>query len=257
LAVGSHFKTMIRPLLLLLAISMFSSTLAFALNRAARPRHVRTRASVNPGDDVGTYSPVSMEELVKGVVDRPVTVPRPPAPFRNRYYGLRHGESEANVAGVISSDPAVGTTTHQLTKTGAVQARRAASALIETLGRDNLSAERCVFVSSDFTRARQTAVEVLAFLSWLLEHEESPVTRPGWDIVSSSALVALGSDAQHVASADLARRVDAVARLEITPRLRERYFGALDAQPLIWYNKVWPVRARAFAALPWRLWFYL
>lgn len=47
----------------------------------------------------------------------------PPLPLlRNRYFGLRHGQSEANVMGVISSNPAVGTVTHGLTPLGRLQA---------------------------------------------------------------------------------------------------------------------------------------
>jgi hypothetical protein len=39
-------------------------------------------------------------------------------PLRNRYFVVRHGESEANVAGLISSDPAISTKIHGLTHRG-------------------------------------------------------------------------------------------------------------------------------------------
>jgi hypothetical protein len=55
------------------------------------------------------------------------------------------------------SDPAVGTVKHELTVSGKVQARAAATSLIEAVGRENV--ENLIFASSDFTRARETAEE--------------------------------------------------------------------------------------------------
>ena len=184
----------------------------------------------------GAYTPESMAELVADVIDRPITVPHLTT-LKNKYYGLRHGESEANVAGIISSDPAIGTTTHQLTANGAVQARRAATALIETLGRENLTPERCIFVTSDFMRAWQTSFEVITFLCWLFEHEESPVKRKGW-------VVNTPPSRPTVHDFEVGERLEAgkIMNLQISKCLRERYFGIMDGKPLIWYNKVWPVR---------------
>ena len=62
------------------------------------------------------YTHVSMEELIAGIVPCEVTI-KPPT-LRNKYYGLRHGESMANLEGIISSDPGRGTTIHGLTETG-------------------------------------------------------------------------------------------------------------------------------------------
>jgi hypothetical protein len=58
------------------------------------------------------------------------TVPWLP-PLKNRYFAMRHGQSTANVEGVISSLPAVGTTTHGLTPLGVEQARSAAPQVIK------------------------------------------------------------------------------------------------------------------------------
>ncbi|KAJ1633834.1 histidine phosphatase superfamily [Pavlovales sp. CCMP2436] len=132
--------------------------------------------------------------------------------LRNRYFALRHGQSEANVEGIISSSPEVGTVTHGLTAEGRLQARRAATALVDIVGREHLS--EVYFYSSDFTRALQTAEEALGAVRNLVEFENS---------------------------ATLQDRVE-LARHEIviTPLLRERWFGALDGQPLRTYQQVWP-----------------
>ena len=52
-----------------------------------------------------------------------------------------------------------GSKIHGLTVSGRVQARRAAGVLIETVRRENL--QNLVFLSSNFTRARETAIEIL------------------------------------------------------------------------------------------------
>ena len=102
-----------------------------------------------------------------------------------RVLALRHGESVANVEGVIVSAPGpraldeVG-----LTERGRVQAREAAAAAREQgLGADT------IVVTSDFARARQTAEEFAARLGAAApqvdprlrervfgEHEEGPAT---------------------------------------------------------------------------------
>ena len=48
----------------------------------------------------------------------------PSPPFHHRYIAVRHGHSEANVAGVVSSDPAVATVKHGLTALGKVRPLR-------------------------------------------------------------------------------------------------------------------------------------
>ncbi len=73
--------------------------------------------------------------------------------LRNRYFGLRHGNSEANAAGIISSSPEVATQIHGLTELGMEQVCASAAALSSELG----DGVRPLFYSSDFTRARMTA----------------------------------------------------------------------------------------------------
>mmetsp|Transcript_24604 Transcript_24604/g.72371 ORF Transcript_24604/g.72371 Transcript_24604/m.72371 type:complete len:236 (-) Transcript_24604:88-795(-) len=74
---------------------------------------------------------------------------------RNEYYLLRHGESLANVEGVISSSPAVAVDNHGLSVNGKQQAKEAARRFMEFA-----TGRRVAIVSSDFKRARETAEAV-------------------------------------------------------------------------------------------------
>ena len=55
--------------------------------------------------------------------------------YKNIINPYTDGESEANLQGIISSDPAIGCTIHGLTISGRVQARRSATSLLEKIGR--------------------------------------------------------------------------------------------------------------------------
>ncbi|VGO22804.1 histidine phosphatase family protein [Pontiella sulfatireligans] len=68
----------------------------------------------------------------------------------NEYYACRHGESMANVKGIVISDPAVGTKQYGLTEKGRRQAA-ATAGKAEGFGADTL------IFSSDFKRAAETA----------------------------------------------------------------------------------------------------
>jgi glucosyl-3-phosphoglycerate phosphatase len=70
--------------------------------------------------------------------------------LRNRYFGLRHGESEANVLGIILSDPLEGVPRYGLTARGREQVRASVLACAG-LDRDT------IIYSSDFARARDSA----------------------------------------------------------------------------------------------------
>jgi probable phosphoglycerate mutase len=69
--------------------------------------------------------------------------------MNNRYFLMRHGESEANVANRIVGDPGVGCLAFGLTPRGKQQA-------LDSALRSGLSSETMIFCS-DFLRARQTA----------------------------------------------------------------------------------------------------
>lgn len=71
-------------------------------------------------------------------------------PLKNRYFGFRHGQSQANVDGIIISDPAVGTVEYGLTEEGRRQVRSSISSV-------NDLDHRALVISSDFKRAAETA----------------------------------------------------------------------------------------------------
>lgn len=77
--------------------------------------------------------------------------------LRNRYFGLRHGESEANVAGIILSDPREGVPRWGLTARGREQVRDSVRACA-ALDRE------AIIYSSDFARARDSAEVARALL---------------------------------------------------------------------------------------------
>lgn len=80
-------------------------------------------------------------------------------PLGNRYFALRHGQSQANVESIIVSNPAVGVTAYGLTVTG----REQVSAAMEQppAGFDT----HLKIISSDFMRARETAAIVASRLA--------------------------------------------------------------------------------------------
>lgn len=69
--------------------------------------------------------------------------------MNNRYFLMRHGESEAMLAGLVVSSPEVGCRRYGLSPQGKKQAR--VSAVQSGLGSDT------IIISSDFVRARETA----------------------------------------------------------------------------------------------------
>jgi len=74
-------------------------------------------------------------------------------PLRNRYFVMRHGESKANLAGIIIASPENGLKAdYGLTERGIIQAERSAEQ--SSLG------VMTIIYSSDFSRAWQTAETV-------------------------------------------------------------------------------------------------
>jgi broad specificity phosphatase PhoE len=141
--------------------------------------------------------------------------------LRNSYFGLRHGESLANIAGVISSSYRVGTSSHGLTEKGRQQSRDAAKHLINIISSTSLEHsdskalreifDNLVFVTSPFKRAHETAKECISALQSQLKVKQS-----------------FSSFRNDV-------------KLTLYDDLRERWFGDLDAKHLLYYNRVWPV----------------
>ncbi len=159
---------------------------------------------------VADYVCVPREVLLREVVDTPV---RPEllltsdmiSSLSNRYIGYRHGQSNANVAGIISSDYDIGCFVgegdHGLTAQGRKQAHEATKSLVELVGKERFERGDVIFVSSPFSRAKQTA-----------EQTKGELLKMGLDVP-----------------------------MEINEGLRERCFGDFDQLALIYYNKVWPV----------------
>lgn len=87
--------------------------------------------------------------------------------LNNFYYLLRHGQSTANVEGIISSARSLaGSTKHGLTVLGETQGRDAASPLVDLIAEDVVSndgetSKQVFFYSSPFARAKETAYACL------------------------------------------------------------------------------------------------
>lgn len=73
--------------------------------------------------------------------------------LKNIYFILRHGKSKANEEEIIVSDPVEGTTAYGLVREGREQARKG----VEKALQEKLLDENTIIISSDFTRARETA----------------------------------------------------------------------------------------------------
>ena len=76
--------------------------------------------------------------------------------LNNRYFGMRHGEAETNIRGLIIGDPVKGTTAFPLTDRGRNTVRESLRSLSP--------ASEYVIVSSDFLRAKETAEIAKEFL---------------------------------------------------------------------------------------------
>ncbi len=80
--------------------------------------------------------------------------------MKNRYFFARHGKSLANEQRIILSSPREGTTGFGLTEEGREQVRASA----EAAKAQGILDEKTFIVSSDFTRARETADIIAAVL---------------------------------------------------------------------------------------------
>ena len=149
---------------------------------------------------------------LKVPVNIPVTATYCPKILKNKYYGLRHGQSESNVMGIISSSPLIGIPGHGLTKLGINQARKSATCLLDKIGRDNLNSVQ--YISSPFLRAKQTAEESIDAINNILSFESTEEEYKVYKFKED---------------------------MLIDEAIQERWFGTLDGEPLPEYNKVWPV----------------
>jgi broad specificity phosphatase PhoE len=135
--------------------------------------------------------------------------------LHNQYYALRHGQSLANVEGVISSNPAVSTKMHGLSGIGKAQADTAAAKFVEEMCAKR---SRVAIFSSDFKRARETAS---AFEVPLLTAANN------------------GHGVGELFS----------GKVVLDQRLRERFFGEFDGGPDSNYEKVWVEDAKVLVCV--------
>ena len=133
--------------------------------------------------------------------------------LHHRYFALRHGQSLANVAGLIASDPEVACKKYGLSDLGKEQARSAGIDLVERFletrrlsanNEDVVRPQGIWIISSDFLRAKETADIVL-------------------DTVRNSGI-------EYYLNGD---------KVFTDPRLRERYFGEWDLKSDVHYADVW------------------
>src|SRR5579884_2641884 len=81
------------------------------------------------------------------------------AQLHNRYFAMRHGESEANEQSIIVSDPKVGISRYGLTKAGQKQVIKSAKSFKQFQG------HQVIIYSSDFARTSETAAIAAAILN--------------------------------------------------------------------------------------------
>ena len=187
------------PLFLATASGFVSPSTSWAPKKA----HKLSAAKVNP-----------LEPTVAVVQEMPASLP----PLKNHFYLLRHGQSTANVQGIISSARSLaGSTKHGLTLLGIEQGRKSAPSLIDfieqDLNDDDMTSNKQVFFySSPFARAKETAEQCLAGMR---------------------------------SNEDVAKRIEELGlkvnkEVILNDGLMERYFGRLDGKELLTYAYVWP-----------------
>jgi probable phosphoglycerate mutase len=166
-------------------------------------------------------------------------------PFRNSYYLMRHGQSETNVAGIVVSTVAAGTTGYGLTAAGECQ-------VISSLAQFSGPRPSRV-VSSDFLRARQTATLATAYFEL-----PEPVLEQGlrerffgrWDGQADSGYAEVWAlDAAKIEGAGEVEPVAAVLQraLDVLHALEARYTG--EVLLLVSHGDLLQILQAAFAGL--------
>ena len=119
--------------------------------------------------------------------------------LKNTYFVARHGKSLANEQEIILSDPAHGTTDFGLTEEGKEQARLSA----EAAKKQGVLDSSALIISSDFTRARETA-EIIAGILGVSEVALSPKLREryfgNWERTHNSNYQKVWDKDQHDSS---------------------------------------------------------
>mmetsp|Transcript_605 Transcript_605/g.1366 ORF Transcript_605/g.1366 Transcript_605/m.1366 type:complete len:326 (-) Transcript_605:13-990(-) len=186
--------------------------------RETRPEGMRTPRSIRYAatSTVATVTDEVVEEarnMMPEIVDK---MPEPlPANLKNHYYMLRHGQSTANIAEIISSSRSLAySEMHGLTAFGYEQGKESANQLLDILEKQGAKpGQKVVFVSSPFARAKQTAE---ACMDGLMSNDGN-----------KEKIEAMGIEIEDT--------------IEIENGLMERYFGRLDADRIYTYAYVWPM----------------
>lgn len=206
------------------AFPLFPSTCAsFRPPAAPRPRRGgrSNPARLNSNGPLGSSAETAEAGGARG------GIPPPLPDLKNHYYLLRHGQSTANVAGIISSARSLaGSDRHGLTLLGIEQSRGSAGRLVDAIAGDLAgdgggdggdapprSTGQVYFVSSPFARARETAEQCIRG-------------------IRRDDAVAGRADSLGLAIHD---------EVFLHDGLMERHFGRLDGMELSTYAYVWPV----------------
>lgn len=172
------------------------------------PRYAALSTTATVTEEVIEEARGMMPEIVDKMPD-PL-----PTNLKNQYYMLRHGQSTANIAEIISSSRSLAySEKHGLTAFGYEQGKESANQLLDTLEKEAKSGQKVVFVSSPFARAKQTAE---ACMDGLMGNEEN-----------QERIQAMGLQIE--------------ANIALENGLMERYFGRLDADSIYTYGYVWPM----------------
>jgi glucosyl-3-phosphoglycerate phosphatase len=142
------------------------------------------------------------------------------SPLENEYWVLRHGQSEANVAKIIASNPDIACHNYGLSEMGKEQAALAGADVIEAFHERNNNRlprlQKVVLLSSDFKRAKETA-----------EIVRDKLLEAGIPLLYQ----------QNVAREE--EKPGIIKGIAMETRFRERWFGEWDATDDTNYPNVW------------------
>lgn len=139
--------------------------------------------------------------------------------LRNKYYALRHGQSKANVQGIIASNPDIACSQYGLSQLGIQQAQTAGMDVVRCFLNQKQLDGLCL-LSSDLLRARQTAQAVADAVQ---QHNKNHPS-------SSGSFIPLYYNGDSTTTSDV---------VIFEKRLRERGFGEWDLQEDSNYQNVW------------------
>ena len=212
----STFMRMVCTLSLVRELQSFRFVLTRKIQRGRSlmplsTRYATTSSSATPSADIVEEARNMMPRIVENMPD-PL-----PNNLKNNYYMLRHGQSTANIAEIISSSRSLAySEKHGLTSFGYEQGRDSANQLLDVLEGEGVKpGQKLIFVSSPFARAKQTAEACIDGL--------------------------MGNDENQERIKTMGLKVEDSIAFE--NGLMERHFGRLDADSIYTYGYVWPMDA--------------